>query len=131
MALEARYTPADHVFVKGRLSTTLAQVCRRCLEPVQQAFVLPVRFLFIPADDLGPDADDGEVHTFLPHLAQLDLTSPLREEFALSVPAFVECRSDCRGLCPQCGANQNVASCDCSLRHLDARWERLRALTNH
>ena len=129
--LEARYTVVDHVIVQGRLSTTLSQVCRRCLEPVEQAFALPVHLLFVPADEFDSGDDDGEVHTFPPHLADLDLATPLREEFALSAPMYVECRADCRGLCPECGINRNLASCDCSPRHPDARWEKLRALTNH
>ncbi len=129
--LEARYTASGQVMVKGRMSTTLAQVCRRCLQPVEQAFALPVRFLFVPADEADCYEDDGEVRIFPPHLAELDIGGPLREEFALSVPMYVECRSDCRGLCPACGTNQNKAGCDCSPRHFDARWEKLRALTNH
>ena len=62
--LEARYTASGQVMVKGRMSTTLAQVCRRCLQPVEQAFALPVRFLFVPADEADCYEDDGEVRIF-------------------------------------------------------------------
>ncbi len=113
------------------MSTTLAQTCRRCLEPVEQAFTVPVRFLFMPADEADCYEEHGEVRIFPPHLVELDIGSPLREEFALSAPMYVECRSDCRGLCAACGANRNTTGCDCSSRHFDARWEKLRALTNH
>ncbi len=130
VTLTARSMAAGQVMVQGRMSTTLAQVCRRCLEPVAQAFALPVRFVFVP-DDEWDCRDDGEVHTFPAHLAELDIAGPLREEFALAAPMYVECRPDCRGLCPACGSDRNTARCDCSPPDVDARWEKLRALTNH
>lgn len=130
VTLTARSMAAGQVMVQGRLSTTLAQVCRRCLEPVTQPFALPIRFVFVPEDESGFE-DDGEVHTFPPHLAELEIAGPLREEFALAAPAYVECRPDCRGLCPACGSNRNTARCDCSVQDVDARWEQLRALTKH
>ena len=130
VTLTARSMAAGQVMVQGRMSTTLAQVCRRCLEPVAQAFALPIRFVFVP-DDEWDCRDDGEVHTFPAHLAELDIAGPLREEFALAAPMYMECRPDCRGLCPACGSNRNTARCDCSAPDVDARWEKLRALTNH
>lgn len=130
VALTARSMAAGQVIVQGRMSTTLAQVCRRCLEPVAQAFALPIRFVFVPDDECG-GRDDGEVRTFPAHLAELEIVGPLREEFALAAPRYVECRPDCRGMCPACGANRNTAQCDCSSPDVDARWEKLRALTSH
>ncbi|MDE0473045.1 MAG: YceD family protein [Gammaproteobacteria bacterium] len=67
---------AGQVIVQGRMSTTLAQVCRRCLEPVAQPFALPIRFVFVPDDEPGSE-DDGEVRTFPAHLADLDIGGPL------------------------------------------------------
>ena len=127
----ARCTASGQVMVHGRMSTMLAQVCRRCLEPVKRSFALPVRLLFVPEDEPGFREDDGEVRTFAPRLIELDIARPLREEFALEAPMYVECRPGCRGLCPACGSNRNTARCDCSERNFDARWEKLRALTNH
>lgn len=43
----------------------------------------------------------------------LDLTGDIREDLLLEVPPYPLCRPDCRGLCPQCGQNLNVAPCDC------------------
>ena len=130
VTLTARSMAAGQVMVQGRMSTTLAQVCRRCLEPVAQAFALPIRFIFVPDDECDAQ-DDGEVHTFPAHLAELDIGGPLREEFALAAPMYAECRPDCRGLCTGCGSNRNTTRCDCSAPVVDARWEKLRALTNH
>lgn len=43
---------------------------------------------------------------------QIDLTGPAIDELALSMPAAPLCREDCKGLCPICGTDLNVDSCD-------------------
>ncbi len=129
--MTARCTASGQVAVRGRMSTVLAQACRRCLEPATRDFELPIRFFFVPEDEPGVREDDGEVRTFAPHLVELDLSRPLREEFALAAPLYVECRPGCRGLCPACGSNRNEVGCECTTREFDARWEKLRILTNH
>jgi uncharacterized protein len=58
----------------------------------------------------------------------VDLAFALREELILAVPPFVECRPDCKGLCPRCGANLNDGPCDCPPRS-DPRWDALRGLS--
>lgn len=41
----------------------------------------------------------------------LDVTDDIRQEIILSCPVRTVCREDCRGLCPQCGANLNEGLC--------------------
>lgn len=43
----------------------------------------------------------------------IDLGVLLREQIYLALPARVLCRSDCRGLCQQCGTDLNDARCSC------------------
>ncbi len=44
----------------------------------------------------------------------VDITADLREEIILNMPHYPLCRPDCRGLCPECGANRNREACACS-----------------
>ena len=44
-------------------------------------------------------------------ILELDVTDDVRQEILLSYPIQCLCREDCRGLCPQCGANLNERSC--------------------
>ena len=44
-----------------------------------------------------------------------------------AVPLKTVCREDCKGLCPSCGSNLNVESCDCQPVP-DARWSALKDL---
>lgn len=43
------------------------------------------------------------------------------DEMLLAVPLAPLCRPDCRGLCPQCGADWNETTCDCRPAAED-RW---------
>lgn len=42
-----------------------------------------------------------------------DLDPLVRQAIVLSAPREVKCRPDCRGLCPVCGGNLNLAQCTC------------------
>ena len=68
------------------------------------------------------DVDEDPGCYAIPERArELDLRDALREELLLAVPQFVECRPDCRGLCPECGANLNAGPCGCRPIR-DPRW---------
>ena len=55
--------------------------------------------------------------------------APIAEErIQMAVPMKPLCREDCRGLCPRCGQDWNVADCGCALESADPRWEVLRSL---
>jgi uncharacterized protein len=49
----------------------------------------------------------------------------VREELGLAVPKFLECRDDCRGLCPNCGKDLNAGPCGCAAPAVDPRWRAL------
>ncbi len=117
---------SGEVIVRGAVRGKLSRECRRCLTPVIKELDTEVTMVFAPSDDLGED--DGEIRLLDPSEIELDLGPPLREELMLSVPRYVECRQDCRGLCPRCGVNLNEEECDCNESEPDSRWDALRAL---
>jgi uncharacterized protein len=51
----------------------------------------------------------------------LFLADVLAEQVLLAIPMKVICRSDCRGLCPHCGANLNTDECRCETHAADSR----------
>lgn len=125
--------------VRGRLSragegsyywrvsfeTTLKAECRRCLTPT----LVPLSESAGVILSTDPKATEGEgFYLIAPKARDIDLTEPLREEFLLALPHFVECRPDCKGLCPTCGADLNEGPCRCA-KPADPRWNALRALT--
>src|SRR5262252_8180271 len=51
----------------------------------------------------------------------LFLADVLKEQVLLALPIKAICQSDCRGLCPNCGANLNHEECRCETHATDPR----------
>jgi uncharacterized protein len=103
--------------VSGHLHTRLDLVCSRCLEQVPEEVARDFDLFYRPLrsiareEELHLKTDDTEVGFF--EGDGLFLADVLAEQVNLAVPMKVICRSDCRGLCPQCGANLNAEECRC------------------
>jgi DUF177 domain-containing protein len=111
-------------FWQGALRTRVQGECRRCLVPVAAPVAADIGALFSEDPDA---ADDPDTYPLPPRAAVIDVTPAVREELVLAVPAFLECREDCRGLCPRCGQNLNAGPCGCA-PVADPRWRALSAL---
>ena len=53
----------------------------------------------------------------------------MREQVLLSLPGRALCQQECKGLCPKCGANRNLADCGCGEGLADPRWNALAGLS--
>ncbi|HEX8903626.1 MAG TPA: DUF177 domain-containing protein [Longimicrobiaceae bacterium] len=116
----------DGVLVRGTLRTTVRQVCRRCLVPVEQEVDEHVDLLFVsPAED-AEDLDDGEVYLLPTRGDDLNLTDAVREQVLLQAPEFTLCREECRGLCPTCGKDLNEGACECVPEQAPSPWDALK-----
>jgi uncharacterized protein len=127
--LKASESASGEVVVRGTIEGTLAQECRRCLDPVDVPLREEVTFVYAPPDLLGGE-DDGEILTLPAGELELDLSDPIREEVVLAAPAYTLCDPECKGLCPHCGVDLNETTCDCGAAEPDPRWDALRALKN-
>jgi uncharacterized protein len=116
------------ILVQGRLIGTTQLACARCLEPVPVDFEVELEELFVPTIDMAtgklirPEEEDQALWIDEHHI--LDLSEVLRQDVLLELPVHVVCREDCRGLCPECGANLNETTCDCK-PDIDPRWSSL------
>jgi uncharacterized protein len=111
--------------VTGDLHTKIEMVCARCLEPVLEEvhrnfdlFYQPL-LKGTPNDEERLKDDDTEIGFF--EGEGLFLADVLKEQVLLSLPMKVICQSDCRGLCPHCGANLNQEQCRCERHASDPR----------
>jgi uncharacterized protein len=59
---------------------------------------------------------------------QIDLEPMVRENLLLDAPIAPVCRADCAGLCPTCGIDLNLGTCDCLTTVTDPRWDALSQL---
>jgi uncharacterized protein len=116
----------------GTVSATLELGCSRCLE----AFTLPVQATFdhryLPLSqhdgEEEREVEEDDLATSFYHDDAIDLVQLIEEQFYLALPMKALCKPECNGLCPQCGVNRNLESCDCQTRWEDPRMAGLKAL---
>ena len=112
------------VRLEAAVSYRLKTDCARCGAPIEKTVELPVSHILIThseneAQDLFIVVDD----------LHFDLDALISEDLFLAMPPRYLCRPDCRGLCPQCGADLNLGNCGCA-RQTDPRWDALKSLIN-
>lgn len=61
-------------------------------------------------------------------LHMLDLEPALREYALLNLPMLPLCKTDCLGLCAECGANLNDGPCACEPDKIDDRFAALKQI---
>ncbi len=122
----------DDVVVTGELAATVPLTCGRCLEELPVAVKVPVDVRYLPrpavADDAELGADDLDLDFY--DNDELNLNALVETETTLALPMKPLCRSDCRGLCPVCGANRNTTACPCETRPPALRLGALRELAS-
>ena len=113
----------ERVRVAGEIRGSAQSHCHRCLAAFERA--VEAQFTLLLQHGGESDADDVLV---IPETAdEVDVSDFVREAVILEEPIRVLCRSDCRGLCSQCGQDLNVATCDC-VPPPDPRWDALKRL---
>lgn len=129
--LSLQATRADNrVELIGKISTAVEFECDRCLTrlelPVGESFDL----LYIPPLGIENEHELGEDDLSLGFYQDgvIDVDDIAREQIELALPMARLCAEDCRGLCPECGANLNHGECDCSKDRIDDRWTALKEL---
>jgi uncharacterized protein len=108
------------------IETMAKYTCDRCLAEFTNHFEARQRQLFHVGDK---EIADNEDIMLLPESAtEIDLSPYIMEMVLLNHPVKMICKEDCKGLCPNCGANLNIEECTCSGDTIDPRWEELRKL---
>lgn len=106
----------EQVSVRGRLDAVARLECVRCL----RAFELPIQpalALFAERTGSGERRDEEalerDAYMTFHDGRRLDLRNEVREVLLVELPMAPTCRSECRGLCPRCGADLNDGPCGC------------------
>lgn len=94
------------VLLQGDFSAWINQNCTRCLEPfpyhiqthLEELYAFDERYV-------------TESVLFFPYDGFIDLAPLLREYLTMEIPIQSICKEDCKGLCPECGANLNHETC--------------------
>jgi uncharacterized protein len=101
----------------GDIGTVARLQCSRCLEQ----FALPLELHFDLLYTTAPETEGaGESRVDEDRITEshydgerIDVGELLAEQIYLGLPLKPLCATDCRGLCPRCGTNRNLGTCDC------------------
>ncbi len=117
------------VQVSGEIKAALGFVCSRCLKefayPVDSAFSLFYTRQRQTEKEKELTKADFDVNLLASN--EIDTTEILLGQLTLEAPMKPLCREECKGLCPNCGADLNEGSCGCAERHkTDSRFAGLK-----
>lgn len=119
-------------YLRAHVSYEQTLSCIRCLKPIVEPASADVE-LMILVDRRGEPEHEHALHEQDMSILYVDeevlQTDPiLVEQLQLNIPMKPLCRPDCKGLCPECGADLNAGPCSCAPQTADPRWAALGAL---
>lgn len=105
------------ILVEAQLETQVEAECVRCLE----RFLCPTTLEIEEVIGFAGRPREG-ISYQLTEEGWFDSIPLLREQAWVALPMKPLCRPDCRGICPECGANLNLEPCRCREDRIDPRW---------
>ena len=125
----------NQVFVNGHVETRAQVECDRCLKPVELPVNVDFTLEYISDSDYESietaELTEAEMSVSVFDGAAIDVDEIVKEQILLTVPTRMLCREDCKGICPECGADRNTGECDCVTNDTDPRWAALKNLTKN
>ena len=119
----------DKVLINGNAAAEAPLQCSRCLENFSYPLDVNFEAEYIPFQEFigtGEELLREELDISFYENDQIDIEEIVSEHLLLAVPMKPLCKSDCRGICPQCGINLNTDSCKCDVKEIDPRLSALK-----
>ena len=120
----------EDIRIAGSLDGAVELSCSRCLEPATIDVKRSFDLFFRESDENMYDEDeveltDEDTKTAFFSGTELAIGDILREQVLLALPMKALCKVDCKGLCPVCGTNRNLNTCNCSDKTFSPHMEKL------
>ncbi len=110
----------DALLIMGRAYGVASTQCARCLEDVEYDLDGSIEGYFLINDESAvPDDMEGDEFDVLPENHIIDLAPLIEAALIVDAPEIPLCSGDCKGLCPECGANLNDGDCGCKNEELE------------
>lgn len=121
----------DKLLLHAAVAGTVRLECSRCIELFDMQIETGLDIMF-HRGELPQGSDEGDL-VMLTEADEggYDILPRVREAVILELPMRFLCSEECKGLCPQCGANLNNGPCDCVKTEGDQRWAPLKKLLNN
>lgn len=130
----------DEIKLNCKVDKSLHQIVVDCLLKINAVFscdrcnkkyndILETNFEIVFLYDKNIEGNNNtDIKYITRNLENLDLTKEVIDYTYLSVPMKKLCDDNCKGLCPQCGANLNIKKCNCETDSVNPVWEKLISL---
>ncbi len=119
-------------FLKGNVETTLRLTCVRCLSdfsfPISSSFDLTLSPLKKAPTEEEVELKEEDMESSFFEGGEIHLSEIACEQVFLEIPYKPLCREDCRGLCPVCGKDLNLSTCDCVPENSESAFSALKNL---
>ncbi len=120
------------VDVDGSIAGTAEVDCTRCLRSVPWNIDIEFSVSFVTADNFTTakerEVSTADLDTDVLDSDRIEVKEIVREQILLNLPEQVLCDPECKGLCPQCGADLNLLDCKCDQSEIDPRWAALKKI---
>ena len=106
----------EKIKVSGTVKTDVSVKCIRCLDHFTLNINSKFDTILFPLNlvDFSYSAlNDDEMEYIFYSNGKIDMPKLIIEQVNLNIPFRTVCSTDCKGICPVCGTNQNYEKCKC------------------
>ena len=120
------------VNVTGTVNVEAVFYCSRCLgeyrAPIHSSFALTYVKDLPEVEGEGDDVEISpeDMGLMLYSGDTIDLREAVQQEVVMALPLRPLCATDCKGLCPKCGANLNQEVCSCDKSDFSLKFSALK-----
>jgi uncharacterized protein len=119
------------VILIGKITSELDLQCSRCLKGFRRPLDIPINVVYHPVEEITEERRElknDEMDMGFYKGEEIDLEELVREQVILNMQMKPLCDENCKGICPNCGADLNAGACGCETRKIDPRLEVLKKL---
>ncbi|MBJ6727620.1 YceD family protein [Geomesophilobacter sediminis] len=126
------YWEYDHLRAEGKVETRVALSCSRCLADFERDLSSEFTIFYTPGGTMSGDEEvelSEEELISVPFTGdEVDMANEIFEQVMMEIPYKPLCTDDCKGLCPNCGADLNQGECGCDRRGVNLKMSALKDL---
>ncbi len=120
------------VIIDGFTKSTASLACSRCLKEFLYPLKIDFCVEYLPQKEAiqhrEHELTGNDLNVSFYEDDEIDMKGLIREQILLAVPMKPLCKTECSGICPQCGKNFNTTSCKCISKKIDPRLAKLEIL---
>lgn len=104
----------EGLLVSGTVEGVATCNCSRCLEEMTVPLSGDIEGYFLLShDEQIPEDLEEDEFDYLGEDKVIDMAPLIHSALVLDMPPYPLCSDECKGLCPECGANLNEGPCGC------------------